>query len=209
MERKLIIFDFDGTLADTLPWFLNAIDQAAEKYRFKRLDRHNLPALRGLDARQMMALHQIPFWKLPAIARYMRGLMAQDIAGIALFGGVAGVLQALHARGAVLAIVSSNSRQNIEAVLGPQLAALFSHYQCGAALFGKLSKVRKVLAESGIARAQAIMVGDELRDAQVAREGGIAFGAVAWGYNHIDTMRAHGVEEVFLDVAAMGRALAV
>jgi phosphoglycolate phosphatase len=156
----------------------------------------------------MMARHQIPFWKVPAIARYMRALMARDLGSIRLFEGIAGVLQALHARGVVLAIVSSNSRQNVQAVLGPEIAAWFSHYECGAALFGKLSKVRKVLAESRIARDHALMVGDEIRDAEVAREGGIAFGAVAWGYNDVATLVAHGVQEVYPDVAAMGCKLA-
>ncbi|WP_235914568.1 HAD hydrolase-like protein [Rugamonas rivuli] len=46
MNRKLIIFDFDGTLADTLPVFVDVFDQAADKYGFKRMDRSRTQALR-------------------------------------------------------------------------------------------------------------------------------------------------------------------
>lgn len=197
MQRKLIIFDFDGTLADTFLCFVQAFDAAADKYGFQRLDRDSRELLRRLDAHQIMAHHQIPFWKVPAIARHMRSAIERDIAGIALFPGIAAALRALAERGAVLAIVTSNSRANVQQVLGPENAALFSHCQYGASLFGKPAKLRKVLLQSGIGADAAILVGDEIRDARAAAEVGMAFGAVGWGFNHIDALRAQGAAELF------------
>ena len=203
MRRKLIIFDFDGTLADTFPSFVRVFDQAADKYGFKRLDRDRQHALRGLDARQIMAHHGIPLWKVPAIARFMRARMADDIGNIKLFAGIDHVLRALHAQGVVLAIVTSNSPGNVRAVLGPDLLPLFSHVECGASLFGKLSKVRKVLAATGIAPEQAMLIGDELRDATAAADAGIDFGAVAWGFNDVDSLIARHPRQVFRHVVEM------
>ena len=37
MKYKLIIFDFDGTLAHTLPWFVGVINQVAEKFKFNKV----------------------------------------------------------------------------------------------------------------------------------------------------------------------------
>ncbi|TFW16859.1 HAD hydrolase-like protein [Duganella callida] len=198
MNRKLFIFDFDGTLAATLPVFLRIFDEAAGKYGFRRLDR-SLP-LRHLDARRLMALHGIPPWKVPMIAAFMRSRMAQCLHEVRLFDGMEAVLRELRARGVLLAIVSSNSLSNVRTTLGPQITALFSQVECGASLFGKPSKLRKVLAVTGIAADDAILIGDELRDARAAAEAGIAFGAVAWGYNQLDVLLAEQPARVFRQV---------
>ena len=197
MNRKLIIFDFDGTLADTLPLFAGVFDQAADKYGFKRMERGRQQELRRLDARQMMALHEVPLWKVPAIATFMRAAMGRSVGEIRLFDGMADVLRTLKARGVMLAVVSSNSRSNVVNVLGPELAGLFSRFECGASLFGKLPKIRKVLAATGVAREHTMLVGDEIRDARVSAEAGIDFGAVAWGFNTVETLMAENPSRVF------------
>lgn len=200
VNRKLIIFDFDGTLADTFPCFVRVFDEAAAKYRFKPIDRDHAQGLRGLDARQIMALHDIPLWKTPAIARYMRARIGDEAHAIRLFDGVDAALHTLKERGVVLTIVTSNARANVLRILGPELVALFSHVECGAGLFGKLPKVRKVLAATGIAQADTLLIGDEIRDARVAAEAGVDFGAVAWGFNHVDALVAHAPRHVFHQV---------
>jgi phosphoglycolate phosphatase len=206
MDCRLIIFDFDGTLADTFSWFVNTFDEAADKYQFKRLDRSNVAALRGLDAKQIMVRHEISFWKLPFIVRHMRALMKRDIAGIRLFPGIEYALRDLSERGAILAIVTSNSRANVVEVLGSENAKRFSYFEC-ASVFGKRTKLRRVLAASQIPPEAAILVGDEIRDAQAAKEAGISFGAVSWGYNHVEFLISHGAHEVFMHAADLARKL--
>jgi phosphoglycolate phosphatase len=200
VNPKLIIFDFDGTLADTFPCFVRVFDEAAAKYRFKPIDRANAQGLRGLDARAIMALHDIPLWKTPAIGRFMRTRIGDEASSIRLFDGIDAVLHALQARGVVLTIVTSNSRSNVLRILGPDLLKLFSHVECGAGLFGKLPKVRRVLAATGIAPADTLLIGDEIRDARVSAEAGVDFGAVAWGFNHVDALVAQHPRHVFHQV---------
>lgn len=196
MNYKLIIFDFDGTLADTFSLFLNAINEAADRYRFKRID-WDLDILRRLDVKQILSCHEIPFWKLPFVVRHMQSLMKRNIADITLFPGIDQALHALSENGATLAIVTSNSRENVLKVLGAQNAERFSYIEC-ASVFGKKNKLRKILANSQIAPEDAILIGDEIRDAQAAKEAGIPFGAVSWGYNHIDALRLHGAQKIFI-----------
>jgi phosphoglycolate phosphatase len=144
-------------------------------------------------------------WKVPAIATFMRSAMGRSLADIRLFDGMEDVLRALKAQGLMLAIVSSNSRSNVVAVLGPELAGLFTRFECGASLFGKLPKIRKVLAAAGVAREQTMLIGDEIRDARVSAEAGIDFGAVAWGFNHVEALIAEQPAQVFRQVAELAR----
>ena len=74
---------------------------------------------------------------------------------------------------------------------------LFSHFDCGASLFGKAAKFRRVVQRAGVKPSQAIAIGDEVRDIEAARAAGIACGAVTWGYAAPEALRALGPDLVF------------
>jgi phosphoglycolate phosphatase len=196
-RHPFVIFDFDGTLADSFPWFVNAFDEAAERFQFEKLDRSRLEAARALDAGQLLTRHGIPLWKVPAIARYMRSLQQRDIASIPLFPGIDTALAALQKHGIRMVLMTSNSRDNVLRVLGPQNAARFLDLHCGSSLFGKGVRLRRLLAADRIPPEAAIFVGDEIRDLKAAEQAGIAFGAVGWGYTHLHALVAQGARETF------------
>ncbi|NVE00763.1 HAD-IA family hydrolase [Massilia sp. BJB1822] len=202
MRYQLLIFDFDGTLADSFPFFLEVFDTLADAHSFRRLERGNLETLRGYDLGQIMRHLGLPAWKLLPVARQFRSLMAQHIARIQLFEGMRELLRALAAEGHVLAIVTSNSEANVRAVLGEE-ARLFTHFKCGAALLGKRRKLRRVIADSGVAREQVLCVGDEVRDIEAAHAEGLDFGAVSWGYARPDVLQARAPKLLFSSVAEM------
>jgi phosphoglycolate phosphatase len=198
MRYRLAIFDFDGTLADTFPWVEGIMDQVADRFGLKRLEPHELEVLRGPDARKLLKAYRLPFWKILEIAAHVRGLMAQDIHNIPLFEGMDRLLHNLAERGVRLALVSSNSCENVQAVLGPEMASLFLYYECGVSLFGKTAKFRKVLRQSGMQPHEAISIGDEIRDLEASRKASIDFGAVSWGYTRVEALVALSPCEVFI-----------
>ncbi len=200
MKYKLVIFDFDGTLADSLPWFISIVNQLAEHHKFKRIETREHTLLRGYDARRVIEHLGIPMWRIPLIARDLRQRMAQDLQSIALFNGVDRLLRDLSGRGVALAITSSNSPENIRRVLGADNAALIQRYECGASLFGKGKKFRKLLREFAVSPAEAICIGDEIRDLQAARTERIPFGAVSWGYTTPHSFAACSPDELFISI---------
>jgi phosphoglycolate phosphatase len=197
MHCKLVIFDFDGTLADTFPWFMRIINDVADRYRFKRIVPHEVELLRGMGATEIMAHLGVPRWKLPLIAGHMRRRKAREIGETRLFAGVDRLLARLVEAGVRVAIVSSNSEANVRTVLGPALAGHISFFECGASVFGKATRFRKVLRRSGILPPQALCIGDEVRDLDAARRAGIAFGAVAWGFTRAEALQARGPNVLF------------
>jgi phosphoglycolate phosphatase len=200
MRYRLAIFDFDGTLADSFNWFLGVSNRLADEFRFRRMEEHEIETLRGQGARQIVGNFGIPAWKLPLVGRRMRQHMAAEIDQITLFPGVDRLLRELSRRGIHLAIVTSNSIDNVRRVLGPESAALIDHYACGVSIFGKGAKLRGGLRNSGVPAAEAIAIGDEIRDLEAAHEEGIAFGAVSWGYTTPEALRAHAPQEMFTSV---------
>jgi phosphoglycolate phosphatase len=197
MRYRLAIFDFDGTLADSFPWFLGVVNDVADEFGFRQVPDEDIDLLRRYDARQIMAHLGLPMWKVPLVARALRARMAAEIDRIPLFPGVEELLATLAAGGIELALVTSNSQPNAMRVLGARNAQLFRHFECGASIFGKRSKLRKVLRGSGVAAAQAIAIGDELRDLDAAEAERIPFGGVSWGYARPEALRARQPAELF------------
>jgi phosphoglycolate phosphatase len=203
MKYKLVIFDFDGTLADSFPWFVGIINQVADKYRFKHIAEHEVDTLRGYDARKLMKHLGVAWWKMPLIARHVRKLMAEDIHHISLFAGVSDMLARLSDDGVTLAVVSSNSQSNVLRVLGPDNAARISHFGCGVSLFGKQAKFREILSKTGISPRETLCIGDETRDILAAKSENLACGAVTWGFATTEALRAHAPNEVFANVGGI------
>ncbi len=182
VNYELIIFDFDGTLADSFPCFLEAMTKVSREMRLRPVPSEELPALRRLSAREIMARLGLRWWRLPRVARLLRLRMSEQIATIALFPGIAEMLGDLRRRGIELVLVTSNSEANVRTVLGPELSALFSSYECSVSLFGKRARFRRISRRTTVPRGSILCIGDELRDAEAARAENLAFGAVVWGY---------------------------
>jgi phosphoglycolate phosphatase len=197
MPYKLVLFDLDGTLSDSFPWFLRIVNAAADKHGFRRIEPHEIEEVRGKGAREIVKFFQVPAWKLPIIARDMRRMKSEHLDTIPLFAGVDRLLQALAVKGVAAAMVSSDSEENVRRALGPANARLISYYACGASIFGKAKKFRRVLTMSGIAAKDAICIGDEVRDIEAARKAGLAFGAVSWGYATPQALATLSPEEMF------------
>jgi phosphoglycolate phosphatase len=210
MKYKLVIFDFDGTLADSFEWFLGVVDELAEKHHFRKFARSELDEIRGSSAQKVLARLGVSKWRLPAIGRHLHALAKRDVKKISLFDGVDAMLATLVENRIAVAVVSSSAEDNIRKILGAKNVARVTHFECGASLFGKRAKLKKVLRRCGVSAKEALCVGDEVRDIEAARAEGIPFGAVGWGFTHLHALREQEPEEIFttvsdIAVCAVGR----
>jgi phosphoglycolate phosphatase len=180
-KYRLVIFDLDGTLLDSFPWFLSVVNDVARTHGFRRVAPHEVEELRGKGSRELVDFLEVPFWKIPAIARDMRRMKTERLMDIPLFAGVDRVLRHFAESGVVTAMVSSDSEDNVRTALG-DATQYIAHFACGASMFGKATKYKAVLRRTGIPASDAISIGDEVRDGEAAQKAGIAFGAVSWGY---------------------------
>jgi len=188
--RRLIAIDFDGTLADTWPWFSEVLDEVADAHGFRKPAYDERKALRHLNAQAILRSLGIPLWKAPGILADVRRRMQSARPDIAMFAGMPEAVAALSATGAVVALVSSNSATNVRRILGPAMCEHFDAFECGTDLFGKTAKLKRLLKRFECVPALSMLIGDELRDIEAAHAAGVAAAAVAWGYNHPDALRA-------------------
>jgi phosphoglycolate phosphatase len=200
LKYRLAIFDSDGTLADTLPWMRSIFNELADEHGFKRVEPGDYERFRDLHGMHLLRELGLPLWKLPRVMSSLRRRMSEHTGTLSLFPGISDVLTRLAASGVQLAIVSSNSRENVERVLGGSNATLIAHFACGVTMFGKAAKLRQVIRRSAVPRPGAIYIGDEIRDAEAAGNAGIAFGAVTWGQHRQEILCRQNPAEMFTTV---------
>lgn len=201
LRYRLAIFDFDGTLADSGPWMVRALNEAAPRFGYRQVGDEEIQALRAKDNKTIIREMGVPMWKLPFIAHYIRRQAAQAPPP-PLFDGVPEALLGLREAGLRLAIVSSNSETTIRRALRAH-ADLIEAYDCNSGLFGKASKFRSILRRMRVAAPDAIAIGDETRDIEAARIAGVPCGGVAWGYALPELLRANGADVIFDTVAEL------
>jgi phosphoglycolate phosphatase len=210
MKYKLVIFDFDGTLADSFPWAMTIINDVADQYGIRRVADSEVESLRGMSVKAVAKHLRVPWYKVPRIAHSMRKMMLRDIDRIPLMDGVDQLLARLSENGVQMAVVSSNTSDNVRRVLGPENAKRIAIFECGVALLGKAGRFRKVLRRCKVKAADALAIGDELRDLEAANKAKIPFGAVSWGYNLPESFQAHAPRAVFgtvkdIEIEVMGK----
>jgi phosphoglycolate phosphatase len=181
-------------------------NEVARRFRFRQISDDEIAMLRGRSSREVVAYMRVPAWKMPFIARHTRRLVSENTSKIPLFPESPALIRSLHEAGVVLALVSSNSEANVRKILGPELAGCISHYACGASMFGKTPKFRKVIRRAGARHGQVLSIGDETRDIEAASRAGIDSGAVTWGYARPEILEAHRPTFLFNTMGDIARA---
>lgn len=204
---RLVIFDFDGTLADSLPWFRASFDDMVARFNLSPVPAEEMEGLRGKSAREIMARLNVSMWQLPAIVSDMRKRKLAAASEISLFKDVPTMLTDLQGRGIKIAIVSSDSEASVRQVLGPA-TRLITRFDCGAAMFGKHWKFRRVARRLGVKPSETICIGDELRDIEAAKAAEMDSGAVAWGYALTSALQAARPTHLFNSIEEMTQRLA-
>jgi len=183
MNKKLVIFDFDGTIADSLEMTIEIFNELSDKYGFSKVNPEEVSQFKKLTPSQILEKFKISKWKLPILLKKGKDLFNSKIPFIRPFDGIKEVLAKLKSHDFIVGILSSNSKGNIELFLKNNNINTISFIHSESNLFGKSKAIKNVLKEQGLKLEEAIYIGDEVRDIEASKKCGIGCIAVAWGFN--------------------------
>ncbi|MGE7999476.1 HAD hydrolase-like protein [Lysinibacillus sp. NPDC093190] len=186
---KYIIFDFDGTLADSTAVFASAWNTLALKYKFKGIELKEIEALKKLSIAERSKLFDFPMYKLPMILPQFYRLYRQSLNDVHLYDGIKEVLMDIDKRGYKILIISSNSQENILEFLKMNGIQCISNVLCSNRIFGKDKVMKKFLKDSNITPSEVLYIGDEQRDIVACKKVGVPIIWVSWGYDAIEVVQ--------------------
>ena len=183
-----IIFDFDGTIADSFDYVLDFLAAQAKLLPLEGTDRQDLRQLSMIAMARQLGHSR---WRLPLLFWRGKRQMGDIMAQVEPFAGIAEVIRKLHAEGHELFIVSSNDLANVHAFLHKhQLHEYFLETYGGVGLFGKAPALRRLLRQHQLQLEDSLYIGDELRDVEAAQSIKMRMIAVLWGFAKHADLRA-------------------
>jgi phosphoglycolate phosphatase len=181
-SRRTALFDFDGTLADSLAAMLAIYNELAGQLEVVQVGPERAEELRKLGPRGVMCELGIPLWKAPRILGAVRRTLRERDHVPAPFAGVQAALERLAASGVRTGVLSSNTAPNVRAFLARHGFTSPEIVSTGVSLFGKAARLQNVIQRHRLLAADVVYVGDEVRDIEACRAAGVRSVAVSWGY---------------------------
>ena len=192
MKYKLVIFDLDGTLIDTIDDLCEAVNHAMRLRGFLTYTRDVVMTMVGHGVRNLI-INALPDEHKDddtlvdaALADFKAYYTAHIDVHTRPFPGMQALTKTLHQAGVLMAVASNKFQEGTEYLVKkffpeiPFVAILGN--RPGFPLKPDPELVGEVLRKSGAKRDEAVMVGDSPTDMKTAENGGIKGIAVGWGY---------------------------
>jgi phosphoglycolate phosphatase len=184
MTETVLIFDFDGTLADSRKTLVEIANNLALEFGFDRVTEDEMLRLSHLSSKDIFYQSPIPPYKIPFLLSRVKKELNQKIASLQPFDGIKEALNSLKKEGYRLGIVTSNLKENVVDFLdNNNLEEYFDFVYSASSLFGKHKILKKIIKKHHLCVDKIIYVGDETRDIEAAKKSKIKVVAVTWGFN--------------------------
>jgi HAD superfamily hydrolase (TIGR01549 family) len=190
-NQKTIIFDFDGTIANSFEETFNVYNELSKRFKCKPISPKEQQELRNKRPQELLKKYGITKLKLPLLLLKGRKKLQKKMGKIKPAKDMVKALKALKECGFKMGILTSNSKKNVKIFLeNNELKNIFDFISTGKHLFGKSKSLQKILKKKKIPKNSVIYIGDETRDVEATKKAGIPIAAVSWGYNTPEILKS-------------------
>ncbi|MBI3485789.1 HAD-IA family hydrolase [Candidatus Daviesbacteria bacterium] len=192
-KKQVILFDFDGTIANTIDIVSEIYNKFAPSYGFKTIDKKEMIHIKSLSPLQILKdlrKSWLSFIKLPFFIKKIEGELNRQMESVKFYPGIIELLKRLKSEGYKLGIISSDTKKNIKKFLKLNDLDFFDFIYTGS-FWGKSNLINKFLKDLDFKPSEVIYIGDEVRDIQAANKSQIDIVSVTWGFGSKKTLFQH------------------
>jgi phosphoglycolate phosphatase len=191
VTKATVIFDFDGTIADSFEYYFATLNILASKFGFRMIDTSEIDHFKNLNSHQIIDMLKIPRFRLPFIVWEARKLLRNSIGNILPIHGMKDVLSELRNKDILLGVITSNSVKNVKEFLEYYHLAHFDFIFSSLRIWEKSRTLKKVIYHNKLNHDHVFYIGDETRDIEASKDAGIKSVAVTWGYNSENILKSY------------------
>lgn len=191
--QRWVLFDFDGTLADSLPLQLEAYQVMAQRHGWPTGSPQLIQQLRDSSLKEVIQTLGIPLWRVPFLLREGRAVLKNRWSEVEVFPGMKTSLEDLSQAGWNLGVVTANTSEIVKDILSRERCLhLFQIIESEPHLWKKASRLQNLIKKQGWNPKNVWYVGDEVRDLEAAHQVGIRPLGVGWGMNAPERLEQTG-----------------
>lgn len=191
MNYRAIIFDFDGTLADTLEETRCIYNIMAPDYGLRCVEAHELSTLRNFSLSELLSHLDISKFRVPSLLARGTSMLRERISQIPIIPGLEEIIPALRHKTETFGVLTSNATENVNLFLETHgLREHFTFVSSTSKLTGKAKHLKAIRKTFSLKATEMLYIGDEIRDVKASQKAGIPCAAVTWGFNSRASLEA-------------------
>lgn len=191
-----LLFDYNGTLANSKPMAIDIFNELAVIYGFDPMKPEDIDYLSTLSIMERAKLLRVPIYKFPKLRSEYKVIYKRLLPTLRVAPGVSEMLRLLKKTGYRLVIVSSHNVDNINFFLKNNQIDFFDSVHSSVDWFGKHQTINSFAKKSGVSKDRMLYFGDEIRDIHACKKAGVRVAAVGWGYDAMSRMENEGPDYV-------------
>ena len=191
MHKTSVIFDFDGTLANSITVGFKLANIIIEKLGMAAITDDEFALLRNKSYKDIIKAYNIPLWQIPKLLLQLRNSVKKNLDQVHPFPGIASLLHSLEAENMRLFVLTSNSRDIVSSFLERHEITVFEDIYSEKNIFGKAKAIERFLKLQKLSKEEVLYVGDEVRDAEACNSIGVDCVSVTWGFNAREILEQH------------------
>lgn len=189
MSFKCLVFDFDGTIADTFDMAYRIFNELAVENGFRGIQEHEVTRVRGMTLPQFLRFARIPKRRLPGLLLAGRSKLAAEADSIPVVPGMIDVLRTLRPQLGKVGVLTSNSEHNVRTFAATRGLDVFDFISSVPKLSGKAKYLKAIMMTYSLSPDEVLYIGDETRDVRAAKKAKVPVAAVTWGFNSAEILK--------------------
>lgn len=188
MRKTIVIFDFDGTIANTFLIIKQVIVRLANRFGFDKPTDNQINQYQLRRYAEVVKELQIPLFKIPFLLQAGRKEMFNLMPKVNIFPEIKPLINQLLKNNFTIGILTSNSKINVQIFLRKHnLPIKIIHSELN--LFGKDKAINRIIKQYRWNKNQIIYIGDEVRDIEACHKAKVDIIAVSWGFNKKELLK--------------------
>jgi len=181
-EYRTIIFDFDGTVADSMSVLLRVYASLSDELGLRELKSGDVANLRNMKPFDVLRFIGVSIFRLPQLVHKARSRYKDFLSEVVPISGMPFVLMELQKK-YHLHILTSNEQSIVLSFLTTNEITCFESVTSEWNFFGKDNSLKKMLKQLKLLPDDVLYIGDEVRDITACQKAGVDICSVSWGLN--------------------------
>lgn len=190
MKKKIIVFDFDGTIADSLDSVVEILLNISKKTKYKLSKEKIKDYIRNKSLKDLIKEYKISKLQLFFLLIKARKDMQDKTDKIITFDGIKELLEKLSKKYKLI-LLTSNKKTNVNRFLEKEKIEFFSEKYFKSSLFGKDKILKKIIKKNNLKIEEIIYIGDEIRDIESCKKINCDIISVNWGFNSKELLKKY------------------